>query len=643
MKLPKLEFNRRWAIVIGIVLAIICLAASPAFQTFNTDQFATAGGTTIAIKDLAKLTNTIFKGAPNFPINQGFDQPTFTNGFTIYDTTSSHANSFLQNVGVLSLQNAITSDTLFSYTEATRAFTLMGVSLSSFTNFSNVGTINGFTVGPPGITNDTTITNGYVKTISTPTRNTYNDAQYSLQDWYDSGGFLYASVSANPADGTSRYGHFSLFGTAVAAYGNLMGLNIWNTNLNGGAIIGDRRAFVWRVKDPAGGASDQGGYSLWETRYDASAPDRDTTFANAILMDQFGNVGLGDMGARSDATPGVHPWSKVAIYGSHSRSYPTLGMFPYNVVATPVTNSFEYDGTNFYMTDRNLARFAFILGDTNRVVTNLVTTGTTTAPALTAGNANTAAGLLPGECALVLTNSSASGQLEATFWINNVCRGGLRADTSGNINWHSKVSHTFYTATNTVTANHAMTIYNAKVGIGTAASVEPKEKLVVSGNVNITNGVLRLSSGSADPSSSNLLSQVFAKTNLNSAANAELYAMDGSGFVSPLGGPRTITKTTNYLVSTSDNGFYFNNIGSAIITTNVLPIPLVAGYEFTFIVQTNKAIWIQSTNSTIRLGASVSTNGGFLNASAIGSVVTVRAISTNEWYGMSHEGTWTAQ
>lgn len=628
------------------ILLTVCAAslhaASPAFTDFNTDQFNTAGNK-VAVKSGAGFTNTLFFGQIKLPINQGLDAPFVTNTITLYSADGAHQISLLQqNTGAFTLESP-TTDILLSYSDVTRIFGMMGIGITSGTNLTNVGTINGFTVGPPGITNFTTVTNGYVKTVSTPTRNTYNDAQYSLQDWYDSGGFLYASVSANPADGTSRYGHLSLFGTAVSAYGNLCGFNVWNTNLNGGAIIGDRRAFVFRVKDPAGGASDQGGYTLFENRYDASAPDKDTSFANTILLDQFGNVGLGDMGARSDATPGVHPWSKVSIYGSHSRSYPTLGMFPYNVVATPITNSFEYDGTNFYMTDKNLARFTFLRADTNQVTTNLVATGTTTAAALTAGNANTAAGLLPGECALLLTNSSASGQLEATFWINNVCRGGLRADVSGNINWHAQVSHTFYTATNTVTANHTMTLFNAKVGIGTAASVEPKEKLVVSGNVNITNGVLRLSSGSADPSSSNLLSQVFSKTNLNSAANAELYTMDGSGFVSPLGGPRTITKTTNYLVATSDNGFYFNNIGTTIITTNVLPVPLIAGYEFTFIVQTNKAMWIQATNSTVRLGASVSTNGGFLNASAIGSVVTVRAISTNEWYAMSHEGTWTAQ
>lgn len=91
MKFKNFFAQHKRAISIwGVLLAIFCIAASPAFQTFNTDQFGTAGSTTVAIKTLAQMTNTQFKGSDvTFPVGQKFDTVVVTNLLGVRDAAGS--------------------------------------------------------------------------------------------------------------------------------------------------------------------------------------------------------------------------------------------------------------------------------------------------------------------------------------------------------------------------------------------------------------------------------------------------------------------------------------------------------------------------------------------------------------------------
>jgi hypothetical protein len=94
--------------------------------------------------------------------------------------------------------------------------------------------------------------------------------------------------------------------------------------------------------------------------------------------------------------------------------------------------------------------------------------------------------------------------------------------------------------------------------------------------------------------------------------------------------------TTNITANTNISGFinstYHINIGqTAAAITNVLPTAL-PGRQYSFVVQTNNALWVQATNATIRYMNNVTTNSGFISSTNIGSCAHVFCISTNEWY-----------
>jgi hypothetical protein len=599
--------------------ALLCLfwtatlqAANPAFGSFNTDQFATAGSTGIWLKDGAGLTNTHFSGSSvTFPVGQRFDTTITTNvmgvrdaaGVTTYQINNITGDFLLTGpVGIImtvtqaqavvwfglpvfgngyGLSNLVTvaSNTVTISTNA-RTFRFWGA--ANVTNNDGVEDI----VFPPsvtaGITNDTSQPNGYVKTVTTPTLNVYSDGIYSVQDWYSSDGTLIASVGYNPADGTSKYGHFSLFGTATSAYGNVMGFDIWNTNLNAGAVASDRRVFVFRNKDPGGTNTanwvNRGNYALFESRYSPNAPDFsngsfDLTFANFLMCDENGNVGIGDLGQRSDdpAQGMLHPWAKTTLYGSYlpatsTTKVPLLGLFPGQPVKTAVTNSVEYDGTNIFLTDRLGTRYKIPLMDTNgnllagvvggtsfnpsnfgtngstqievkagATFTNLNAVLGTSKPALNLGSANTSANMYWNEATLAMTNSSSSGQIEWTFTINDKGMGGLRMDQTGTMNWHA-TNFFFFNQTNALV--QALSLVSGRAGINIAPGASAKEPLMVSGNALFTNSFMRFWVVGASPTSSNFQAQVYTKTNAATAAN-ELFAMNDAGNESILTGTVT--------------------------------------------------------------------------------------------------------
>jgi hypothetical protein len=107
---------------------------------YDPAVFAT-NSSKIYVKSGSKFTNTLFYGAISLPLNQGLDTPLFTNSITIYSSGASHANSFVQNSGVFTIQNAGTAENWVSYTEASGDLGLRGVSITGTSNVFGAGDI----------------------------------------------------------------------------------------------------------------------------------------------------------------------------------------------------------------------------------------------------------------------------------------------------------------------------------------------------------------------------------------------------------------------------------------------------------------------------------------------------------------------
>ena len=136
------------------------------------------------------------------------------------------------------------------------------------------------------------------------------------------------AIGYDPFSNSSNAGQFALIGSASMPYGNICG---FHTN-NLAYTVGDDRMFVMRIKDPGAGLpnSNSGSYTLFENRYKKYSPDADTTYANFLLCDEYGNVGIGDMGYMSDNVgTGLHPTAKVVVYGSPNGNYPAFQVAPF--------------------------------------------------------------------------------------------------------------------------------------------------------------------------------------------------------------------------------------------------------------------------------------------------------------------------
>lgn len=114
--------------------------------------------------------------------------------------------------------------------------------------------------------------------------------------------------------------------TNAGGYYNLGGLTV--VNGYSGCGTADFRKWIQRVKDPSvePGLIDAGTYCLFENRYLPGAPDQDTSYANYQLIDNTGNMGLGDLGERSDdrSNGNLYPTAKVTVYGSPNNNYPAF-------------------------------------------------------------------------------------------------------------------------------------------------------------------------------------------------------------------------------------------------------------------------------------------------------------------------------
>jgi hypothetical protein len=123
----------------------------------------------------------------------------------------------------------------------------------------------------------------------------------------------------------------SFIGPGYEGYmGNVFGMHVKNMN-----ISEDNRMFVWRIKDPASAYSDtvgqdSGSYTVFENRRDPNSSDIGYgVYANFLMCDQNGNVGLGNLTDASD-DHGIFPPAKVSIYGSGPTSpYPIFNVINY--------------------------------------------------------------------------------------------------------------------------------------------------------------------------------------------------------------------------------------------------------------------------------------------------------------------------
>lgn len=134
------------------------------------------------------------------------------------------------------------------------------------------------------------------------------------------------------------------------------------------------------------------------------------------------------------------------------------------------------------------------------------------------------------DASILLTNSGA-GHAMIQMWLNGAFRGGVRADSAGNNNWHAGVGgyHAFYNSP--AGGSRAVNIFtNGIMGIGVGAGVAPKDQLEVVGWTRHTNGGSRFFNLASNPAVSNSQAQVYGDTNIATAAVA-LKVMDGSATV----------------------------------------------------------------------------------------------------------------
>ena len=84
-----------------------------------------------------------------------------------------------------------------------------------------------------------------------------------------------------------------------------------------------------------------------------------------------------------------------------------------------------------------------------------------------------------------------------------------------------------------------------------------------------------------------------------------------------------------------------SNEGTAARNYHTLP-NAVEGLQYTFVVQDADGMRVTAqAGHTIRIGASVSSSGGYTENTTIGSVLTLLGINTTQWFAIATVGTWT--
>ena len=99
------------------------------------------------------------------------------------------------------------------------------------------------------------------------------------------------------------------------------------------------------------------------------------------------------------------------------------------------------------------------------------------------------------------------------------------------------------------------------------------------------------------------------------------------------GSPNVLTVTESHKA--------FSNEGTPARNYHDLP-PAGEGMNYVFVVQDADGMRITAqAGHTIRIGASVSSSGGYAENTTIGSVLTLLGINTTQWFAIATVGTWT--
>jgi hypothetical protein len=111
-------------------------------------------------------------------------------------------------------------------------------------------------------------------------------------------------------------------------------------------------------------------------------------------------------------------------------------------------------------------------------------------------------------------------------------------------------------------------------------------------------------------------------------------------------GDLTIEKVTTdpNSVLASEGGTVFTNEGTTILANCRLPSGSTEGLLYRFVCQDTDGIRVTSqAGDTIRLGDTVSIDGGYAETTALGSSLELVAINDAEWIALSIVGTWTVE
>lgn len=128
-----------------------------------------------------------------------------------------------------------------------------------------------------------------------------------------------------------------------------------------------------------------------------------------------------------------------------------------------------------------------------------------------------------------------------------------------------------------------------------------------------------------------------------SGTKAEFNTACSDGNFQFVGDPADITvtpKTADYTATTAESGDTFTNEGASAKPIFTLPAA-AAGLEYKFAVQDLDGLRIlAASGDTIRFGENVSAAAGYIESTTIGSVVTLQAINSTEWFVMNFVGLW---
>ncbi len=104
-----------------------------------------------------------------------------------------------------------------------------------------------------------------------------------------------------------------------------------------------------------------------------------------------------------------------------------------------------------------------------------------------------------------------------------------------------------------------------------------------------------------------------------------------------------LTKTADYTLLAADNLKTIINTGAAGTVVITLPAATV-GKQNTFYVSAAQILRAKAAGTdTIQAGASVSIAAGYVQASAIGSLITLRCLETGKWVASEIIQTWTVE